>query len=483
VARTPVRVEPAVECQNPYRLIADTARRARRRRRWDLLLPGLPPLVALLVARLAGRLPLEVAVAASIAFGVLLLYAASVDVSLPGAAAFLDRTLGAREHFLTLATVQGEASLRPVVEASAIALARLAPEPSLPPRRKRPLGASLLLSGAGFLLLWFIPELATMAAADEPLARIGAELARSADADDRALAEQLREVMQALGDSRLSTEQKLAKVNEAIAKLDEAERKRPKVSTAGSSGGEGEKGDQGRQAKTGGETKGQGAGDQSSTQDKSQGGEQAGPAGDARGRARQELSKLAGELSAQAQAKSAQGEPQTPQPGGGGIQGPQGAAEERETGAQEATGNQPGKSPDKPGGGQKPGGQEGAAKAQPGNQPQGQGASQDRASGGGASTEGTGQRSAQGPAKNAERYFKPGEGPDGQIIDGRYVRIRVPEDQQLLGGTEEVAKPGDVVPEVGYGNAPQPGAGSPGKVSTEQPVPLEYRGVLGSAGR
>src|SRR3972149_6489549 len=69
--------------------------------------------------------------ASLIAFGVLLLYAASVDVSLAKAAAFLDRAMGAKEHFLTLATLQGGARLRPVVEAGAIAIALLAPEPSL----------------------------------------------------------------------------------------------------------------------------------------------------------------------------------------------------------------------------------------------------------------------------------------------------------------------------------------------------------------
>ena len=58
------------------------------------------------------------------------------------------------------------------------------------------------------------------------------------------------------------------------------------------------------------------------------------------------------------------------------------------------------------------------------------------------------------------------------------MRVRVPEEDRALAGTEVVAKPGDVNPEVPYGNAPLPEAGSPGEVSAEQPVPLEYRDAL-----
>jgi hypothetical protein len=447
----------------------------------DALLPGLPPLVALFAALLAGRLPIELAAASLIAFAVLLLYVASVEVSLPEAAAFLDRGMCAKEHFLTLATLREGANLRPVVEAGAIAIARLVPEPSLPPRRSRPLAASMLLSVVGFLLLWLVPELATVAATGEPLDRIAAELAGSPSAADRALAAELRELARALGDARLSSDQKLSRVEELIAKLDRAARERLQLSAAGSSGGEGEEREQGRQDQAGGQSKAEGAGDQPSAQGKDQGGQQGGPAGDARGRAREELAKLAGELSAQAQSKSGEGEPKKPQPAGGGIQAPQGA-EERKAGAEATAGNQPGKSPDQPGGDQKPGGQQGEAKAQAGIQPRDQAQGQGPTNAGGAATDGAGQRSSLGPATKADRYYKPGEGPEGRIIDGRYVRIRVPEDNQLLPGTEEVAKPGEVAPEVGYGNAPLPGAGPPGKISTEQAVPLEYRGALGRAG-
>ena len=61
------------------------------------------------------------------------------------------------------------------------------------------------------------------------------------------------------------------------------------------------------------------------------------------------------------------------------------------------------------------------------------------------------------------------------IVDGRYVRVRVPEENQQLPGSERVAKPGDASPQTPYGNAPLPPPGAPGEVGAEQPLPLEYR--------
>jgi len=52
--------------------------------------------------------------------------------------------------------------------------------------------------------------------------------------------------------------------------------------------------------------------------------------------------------------------------------------------------------------------------------------------------------------------------------------MRIPEEEQRqLQGSEEVAKPGDVVPEVAYGNATATSARRARDVGTDQPVPLD----------
>lgn len=468
-----------MEHSDPYRLIAAVARRSRRRRRLDVLLPALPPCGALLAALIVGRLPLELAVAGLIALGVLLLYVVSLDVSQATAAAFLDRILGAKDHFLTLATLRGGERLRRVVEAGAVDIARRTPQP--PPRRrgKRPLLTSVALSAAGFALLWFLPHLAVPAATGDSLGAIAAQLARSPDAADRRLAAALREVERVLGDPRSSAAGKLESVKAAIAEIDEAERQ--KAAAEGAASAPGEKGG-GRRGGRGG------TGEKSEERGQQPGGQGAGEGGgasDVRGRAREQLSKLAEAISAEREGEAAEQarEGSKPKPSGGGIRGPEGPAEERQNGSREAAGNQPSTSPEQRGAGPSEGAEGAQARARPESRRQNEPAAEGAAEGGGATAEGAGGRPSRASTERAQRYYGPGEGPGGGVLDGRYVRIRVPQDRRLLRGTEEVAKPGEVVPEVGYGNAPRPDAGSAGKVSTAQPLPLEYRGALGREAR
>ncbi len=163
---------------------------------------------------------------------------------------------------------------------------------------------------------------------------------------------------------------------------------------------------------------------------------------------------------------------------GGGIQGPESSAKERKQSEGDGTANQPGKNPKESGGNEKPGADQKGAQAQGGEQDRQQNQSSG-ATQGGAGTDGAGQRStSQNDTKPAERFYKPGEGPDGRIVDGQYVRLRVPEEDGRLPGTEIVAKPGDATPLTPYGNASLPAAGAPGEVAADQPVPLEYRAAL-----
>src|SRR5262249_2078638 len=163
------------------------------------------------------------------------------------AARFLDRSLGAKDRFLTLATVERAVTLLSVVESGAAAIAASAGDLPLPPRRNRPLVASAALSAVGLLFLWVIPDLASHAGAGGGgLDRIAAELA-AGDAADQELARALRDVSNVLHDPRRSNEEKRAKVAAALAKLKKAERKR-QISSAGTSGSGGKEG-QGREQK------------------------------------------------------------------------------------------------------------------------------------------------------------------------------------------------------------------------------------------
>ncbi len=465
---------------DPYRLIDETALRRRRRRLWNICLPALPPAAALLGARYLGILPVELGAAGVIAFALLALHLTGVELSRASAARFLDVALGAKDHFLTLATAGTHAQLLPVVAAEAATLAVAPPE--LPPTSRRSLLVSFILSVAGFLLLWSLPQVASFAAADgTDLDRIAAALEASGDAS---LATTLREVATALRDPHRSGKEKLAKIAAALQKIEDAQRKGGQAKGSGSSGGGGS-GGKGEQGGESGTDKGQGAGKSPGTTG-AQGG--AGSAGDARAEAKQELGKLAEQLSSGAgeakdQQQSQQGE--NSQPAGGGIQGPESGAKDRKQSERDGTANQPGKNPNESGGNEKPGGNQGQAQAEQGQQdPQKQQNQQNQAGAanqGGAGADGSGQHStSQGDVKPQERFYKPGEGPDGGIVDGQYVRVRVPEEAGPLPGTEIVAKPGDATPMTPYGNAPLPQAGAPGEVAADQPVPLEYRDALKS---
>jgi hypothetical protein len=339
------------------------------------------------------------------------------------------------------------------------------------------------------LFLWMLPVLAPLLTPDDPLERIAGTLAESANPLDREIATQLQIVRSALKDRSLSNEQKLAAVQEAQQKIEKAEQKQGSGSGSSASGGSGGKSEQSGKEASGGKQQGQGKSQGESGKTEAQEGGSGSSA--ARNAAKQELSKAEGQLKGEQgkgeQSKgqdSKQGQEKKPNPSGGGIQGPESGADERKPGNQESSGNQPGKSPDKPGGDQQPGGDQGESKSQQGKTPDQPGAQQQQGAGQGAapSGEGASNRPSKAPdGKPAERFYKPGEGPPGGVVDGRYVTIRVPEDRQRLPGSEPVAKPGDVELEVGYGNAPLPSAGSPGEVSLDQPVPLEYRGALGGA--
>jgi hypothetical protein len=469
-----------VDPSEPYRLIEETAVRRWRRQITDVLFPALPPALALAAAAWTGVLPVEIVAASAIAFAVIGLHVAGLAPSSHDAARFLDGAIGAKDHFLTLATVDRRRPLMGIVFEETALIAGRAPQPSLPPWRKKPLLTSVALSAAGLFVLLSLPQLSSIASTGGELDRLAAELAAAGDAD---LAQAVRDASEALHDPNRSKDEKRAKVEEAIRKIDEAQRNSQQTGNRGGSQGGGKEGNQGEKQPGGRQGQGHGSGTQQGMAEQKQTGGNGSGKGDARDRAKQELSKQAGELSGETHQtkggdkKEAQKKQES---AGGGIQGPE-PGKDRKSGDRDVAGNQPGKSPQQSGGNEKPGGSEGEVKAEKaGQQPQ-SGEQQRAGNTGEAAGEGSGQRpSAQPDGKPAERYYKPGEGPAGDVRDGQYVRVRIPEESKTLRGTEVVAKPGEVVPEVPVGNAPLPSAGSPGEVGSDQPVPLEYREALTS---
>jgi hypothetical protein len=434
--------------------------------------------LALLGAGWLDILPVELAAAGIIAFALLGLHLETIELSPTSAARFLDGALRAKDRFLTLATARANESLMPVVVAEAATLA-VAP-PHLPPRSGRPLLASLVLSILAFLALYGLRQSPSLAAMDESaLERIAGKLTAAGDAS---LASTLRDVARALRDPKRSNAEKLEKIAQAERQIEQAERKGGRGSAGGSAGGgEGEgKNGQGQQEARADKGEGQGAGQRPGAASSQVG---AGEGQAAREEAKQELGKLAGQLSAekgQARAGLQSQEKPSSQPAGGGIQGPESGAQERKPSERDGTANQPGKNPNQSGGNEKSGASQGDARAERAEQDRSQGQSGTTKEGSpGAGTDGAAQRStSQNDTKPAERFYKPGEGPDGKISDGQYVRVRLPEEDGRLPGTEIVAKPGDATPQTPYGNAPLPPAGAPGEVAADQPVPLEYRAAL-----
>jgi len=418
--------------------------------------------------------------ASGIAFAFVSVHAATIEPSSRDAARFLDRAIGTKDHFLTLATADPAQPLMAVVAEETARVAAAAAVPALPPPRKKPLIASVILSIAGFLLLLFIPGLSSLASGGGELDRIAAELAAAGDAD---LAAIVRETAAALRDPKLSNREKHERIEEAIHKIENTQRDSARSGRQGQSQPGGKDGNQGEK-QAGGRQGGNGSGNQQSSAAERQAAGQGKGSGaaDARERAKQELSKLAGQMGGGEQSQTKAGEQnkgeQKQQPSGGGIKGPE-SGKDRKNGDRDVAGNQPGSDPRQSGGSQKPGGSEGEAKSEQSGDRSQQGPTAQQARPAGSGGEGAGQRpSSQPDGKPAEKYYKPGEGPGDGVKDGRYVRVRIPEESKTLPGTETVAKPGEILPEVPFGNAPLPSAGAPDQVSADQPVPLEYREVL-----
>ncbi len=466
---------------DPYRLIEETAHRLRRRQIGAAFLPALPPFAALIVGSAFARLPVELVAAALISASLLVLYVLSLPKAEPAASRLIDRSLGAKDLFLTLATMGPRSEphpLLPLVESSAAEIAsRAAPIP-LPARELGRVRRSLAFSALLACLLWVIP-IGAPPASGGPLERLASALA-AGSADERHLALELRELAKTLRDPSVPAETKRKKIEEALAKIEKQER-RADGSSGGKSAGSGsepsEKSQGGTAEGKGGRQAGQGgSGNESAGQSLS-------------GAAKSELQKIESELGSAAESSKSDGRQDAKkQEGGGGIQGPQGGTKEREgqqEGENQQSASSQGRKPDdKRLGSEQGDAQQGEARRDQGNEPNdqqsGKAPNQARGADGRDQTSSAERPSPGDSNQAAERYYRDGQGPDGwRIENGRYVRVRIP-DQARGVETENVATPGDVEITTPYGNAPLPAAGSPGEVAESQPAPLEYRELLGA---
>ncbi|MEA2625616.1 MAG: hypothetical protein QOD06_1661 [Candidatus Binatota bacterium] len=463
---------------DPYRLIRDTTARLRRRAREDVLLAALPPIAAAGGVTAAGWASGWLAAAVALASGLLAFIAARIPPREAEAARSLDHALAAKEHFLTLVTGGAHEPLRAVVERGASDIARARTVfPPVPPFRWRRILASTAASLAAVGLMLLLA--AWRAPAASSLERLAHDLASVGDPAAAALARSLRTLVDDLRRSDLSDDEKRQRVQATLAELERQE--------GGSGRGEG-----GGKDGTGSGRQGSGSGRQGTGGGAGSGAEQrqgAGPGagereGDARSRqlrdrARGELEALAGPLDGKARGEK-RGDRQEGDSDGGGVKAPRkadGAGEGPGEGSQ-PSGNRPRGDGEAEGEGagqgqgekQRPGPEEGSGSAA-------------RPEGGGTGTGSLGRAGPDDQAEPAKRYYAPGEGPGGWIIkDGRYVRVRIPDERHAEEDLETVAKPGDVNPETPYGNAALPSAGPVGEAHESQPLPLEYRDALGSRG-
>ena len=458
--------------RDPWSLITETAARIRRRSRANLLVPCLPPLAAALVLAAAGRLPIELAAAGAIAVGVVLIQLLSVPAATTEAAGRIDRLVGARDHFLTIATSERESHpfLR-VVEAHAATLASDAKlADAAPPLAWRRFVRSALGSLAVFAVLAWGPGIGPFDV--DPALRletIADELARNGTREDRLLAHELRKVAETLRNPDRTREEKRAAAEAAAKRLEDEK-----------GGGKGEQ--QGAK----GDRQGSGAGGSESSA--------------LRGEARSELQKLAaqsdksegknegksggkneggksegGKSESAGDGSESRDEERTAE--GGSVNAPRDEAKGAKPREDAGEGNRPDSAGDR-GSSSKPGAAHGQREGGPPD-PQRQGKAQGNQPQAGTEARGEGARPTTASEDEPAPKYEEGEGERGWRIEGgRYVRVRIPEEETDAAETDRVQKPGDPRPLTPYGNAPLPETGPAGEVKDRQPLPLEYRDVL-----
>ena len=374
-----------------------------------------------------------------------------------GAARLIDQKSGAKDHFLTLATI--DSAIQP---SSFLARLRLQTEGFLnrvevkrdfPYRLKRSaywsFGASLTGAVLIYLLLPSAPSARYSASAHERLRDLAQQMA--AKPELRALGRDLQALVTKLGDSKTTPEEKQALAQKIEQKIEEQQKKEEQKDNRDLLG-------QAASALDGMEQQ-QAAGGQDQQKDQTKGGgiqnnapqdgqgdnkQSQGGSGDSKGESTVQMTK---EMD---QRKSSQATPKEP----GQDKNRAGDAKNNQN---QPDPNQPGNDPSKEKAGKAQGGsKEGASKQQAAAEPPPQGGPQ------------------------ADRFYKPGEGKEGLAGKG-YVTVQLPEEVAADAKGESRAikesKNSRARTQVPVSNVPLP-AHVPNAPTEKQQVPIEYRGII-----
>lgn len=376
---------------------------------------------------------------------------------LPQAAQLVDQRAGAKDHFLTLATIDPANCTEPLLsrlrDDAEELVGRVELKRDFPYKVKTPTYWSAGCSLIFVLLLYFLLPLAGSllhsASAPQRLRNLAEKMAQAPRLKE--LAELLKTLAAKLEDATIQPEEKQAAVHELKQKIEERQKQEDEKNNRDllSQAADELKGAERQQSASGQEQqKNQSQGDgnlQSNLPKEGQGeGKQSqGGGADGQGKMSAQLSKD------MEQGKSAQGSPQ--EPGQDKNQQHQGDAK-----GNQPDPNRPGKEPNK-----------------------------DRADKGqGGSKEGGGKnQAAEEPPQSAppaERFYQAGEGKDG-LKGARYVTVQLPEDVAAeTEGESKATKEGTANrgrAQVPVSNVPLP-AHVPNAPAEKQQMPIEYRGII-----
>lgn len=434
---------------------------------WDSLLICVPPVLALLAAVIvlaeADWLSQSVAIAMAlfaIGFTVLavtLRYRPRIP-KLALAARMIDERAGAKDHFLTLATIDQaqcpESLLSRLRRETDEFAGRVELKHDFPYQPKRSafwsIGTSLIAALLVYFLLPFVEPMLNPPSAPKQLRDLAEKMAQAPRLKE--LSQQLKALAAKLDDPKVQPEEKQAAVQELEKKIAEQQKQEQEKDNRDmlaqaqnslksaeqqqSASGQDQQKDQ---QKGGGnlqtnlpQESGQGEGKQSQ-----------GDGGDSKGEMSAQLSKD------MQQGKSAQGNPKEP------------GQEKNQQRQGDAKGNQP--DPNQPG------------KEQNKNK-------LDKNQGGSKEGAGKNQASEEPPqgAPPAERFYQAGEGKDG-IKNARYVTVQLPEDvpadSKGEGRMTKESKGGRARPQPPVSNAPL-ATHVPNAPTEKQQMPIEYRGII-----
>jgi hypothetical protein len=435
---------------------------------WDSLLIFVPPVLLLLFALFSISQAAWVSLSAAIAIAIVTITLGVVAVVLrlrralataASAARLIDERTGAKDHFLTLATIDASvhapsliAQLRRQSDelAGAIELKRDFPY-QLKPAAYRSVSGSLIAA----LLLYFLLPLAQPwlypSSVQQRLRELAEKMAQAPRLKE--LSQQLKALAAKLDDPKVAPEEKQAAIQELEKQIAEQQKKQD------------EKNNQDMLAQAASELKDsqqqQSAGGQEQQKDQQSGGGnlQSNLPKDGQGEGKQSQGS-GGEGKGESSAQSSKDMQQGKQASGN----PKEAGQEKNQLAQgDAKGNQPDPDPNQPG------------KDQNKNQPE-------KNQGSGKEGSGKNQSSEEPPqgAPPSERFYKTGEGKEG-LKGARYVTVQLPEEVAAESKGESAAtkesKAGRARPQIPVSNAPL-AAHVPNAPSEKQQMPIEYRGII-----